>query len=350
MQLDSQKKNSKKPESSTVATGKQQKVAHSGDDDEIVMMDESYFARRPSLEDQFKQIAEAAKGADDNTRRTRRNVTAMTASNAQANTPKPDSAVSHSTAENVRKHNAYTAADAKLQSILDSQEPTSGIGVLKNSNGPNISPEESTKPPKGRFDRSLYPEGPMTRDPKIRLRFLLGLLEHEENGKKKTQLPLEDESAWQKSKASWPEYHKAGKIYFGADGETIYRPDSESKGSPARSSRGGGRGGRGRGGPKGNGGRGGGNGNGGRGRPKGKRNGEDDDPEPPRKTQVTEEEDEQVKRLKQRQQELKKLFSTVGAPQAELLDQLAGKDLNKLIKKPRAHTKVPEYDELRDNL
>ncbi|RMZ78099.1 hypothetical protein DV737_g4028, partial [Chaetothyriales sp. CBS 132003] len=62
------------------------------------------------------------------------------------------------------------------------------------------------------------------------------------------------------------------------------------------------------------------------------------------------EEEEQVKKLEQRQQELKKHFHTVGTRQTELLEQLRSRDLNKLTKKARAHTKVPEYDEVQADL
>jgi hypothetical protein len=48
--------------------------------------------------------------------------------------------------------------------------------------------------------------------------------------------------------------------------------------------------------------------------------------------------------LKARQQELKKFFQVVGAQQNDLLDLLAARDMAKLVKKPKAHKKVPEYE------
>jgi hypothetical protein len=48
--------------------------------------------------------------------------------------------------------------------------------------------------------------------------------------------------------------------------------------------------------------------------------------------------------LKARQQELKKFFQIVGAQQNDLLDLLAARDMAKLVKKPKAHKKVPEYE------
>jgi hypothetical protein len=48
--------------------------------------------------------------------------------------------------------------------------------------------------------------------------------------------------------------------------------------------------------------------------------------------------------LKARQQELKKFFQIVGAQQNDLLDLLAARDIAKLVKKPKAHKKVPEYE------
>ncbi|RMZ85277.1 hypothetical protein DV738_g171, partial [Chaetothyriales sp. CBS 135597] len=120
------------------------------------------------------------------------------------------------------------------------------------------------------------------------------------------------------------------------------QPDGEAKGSLPRAG-----GGRGRGGWRGRGrGRGGGNG---RGRPRGRRNGADE-PEPPRKTSLTAEEEERVRKLEQRQQELKKRFNTIAAQQIDLLQHLGSRDLNTLAKKARAHTKVPEFQELKADL
>ncbi len=53
---------------------------------------------------------------------------------------------------------------------------------------------------------------------------------------------------------------------------------------------------------------------------------------------------------KARQQELKRFFSTVGAQQVDILEQMANRDLNKITKKANAHKKVPEYDMIVDEL
>ena len=152
-------------------------------------------------------------------------------------------------------------------------------------------------------------------------------------------------SAEWKEQRYWPDFNKKQKIYYGADAKTRYKPgsqrpsqrDSPATGSPRRPARGG-RAGRGRGGF--------GNGNG-KGRPRGRgRVGKDDSPEPPRKRTLTEVEDEEVRILKARQLELKKVFNTIGAQQVEILDTLATRDINKLCRKPKAHKTVPEYDEV----
>jgi hypothetical protein len=51
-----------------------------------------------------------------------------------------------------------------------------------------------------------------------------------------------------------------------------------------------------------------------------------------------------VTSLKARQQELKKFFQIVGAQHNDVLDLLAARDMAKLVKKPKAHKKVPEYE------
>ena len=54
--------------------------------------------------------------------------------------------------------------------------------------------------------------------------------------------------------------------------------------------------------------------------------------------------------LKARQQELKKFFQVVGAQHNDILDLLATRDMAKLVKKPKAHKKVPEYEATKKNL
>ena len=54
--------------------------------------------------------------------------------------------------------------------------------------------------------------------------------------------------------------------------------------------------------------------------------------------------------LKARQIELKRFFSTVGAQQVDILDQMANRDLNKITKKANAHKKVSEHDEVMEAL
>jgi len=50
--------------------------------------------------------------------------------------------------------------------------------------------------------------------------------------------------------------------------------------------------------------------------------------------------------LKERQQQLKRFFKLVGAQQYEILDQLAARDLTRLVRKSKAHQQVPEYNEV----
>lgn len=71
-----------------------------------------------------------------------------------------------------------------------------------------------------------------------------------------------------------------------------------------------------------------------------------DTPEPHEKIPRTHDEQILLKSVRQRQLELKKWWAVVGAQQAEALDIMSSRELSKLHKKPVAHTKVPEYDEL----
>ena len=65
---------------------------------------------------------------------------------------------------------------------------------------------------------------------------------------------------------------------------------------------------------------------------------------------MTDEEREMISMIKARQQELKKFFQTVGAQQTDILDLLASRDLAKMVKNPRAHKKIPEYDVVMEDL
>ena len=136
-------------------------------------------------------------------------------------------------------------------------------------------------------------------------------------------------------------------MFYGADAKTKYRPSEppaeSTPNSPPKALRGGGRG-RGRGGRLANG--------GGRGRGKARDHGDrDDTPEPPPKKHVLTEEDRAtLTSLRARQQELKKFYQLVGAQQNEVLDLLASRDIARLVKKPKAHKKVPEYEKVTEEL
>jgi hypothetical protein len=136
-------------------------------------------------------------------------------------------------------------------------------------------------------------------------------------------------------------------MFYGADAKTRYRPSEQptesAPTSPPKALRGGGRG-RGRGGRLTNG--------GGRGRGKARDHGDrDETPEPPPKKHVlSEEERGMVASLKARQQELKKFFQVVGTQQQAVLDLIASRDITRLVRKPRAHKKVPEYEEATKDL
>ena len=65
---------------------------------------------------------------------------------------------------------------------------------------------------------------------------------------------------------------------------------------------------------------------------------------------MTQDEKALISLLKARQQELKRFFNTVGAHQVDILEQIASRDLNRIAKKSSAHKKVPEYDEIVEEL
>lgn len=165
---------------------------------------------------------------------------------------------------------------------------------------------------------------------------------------KQHQKRMTDQLSASATHANWPEFRSSDVIMYGADATTISTPDhffdSPSPSPAKRAARGNGRGGS-RGG--GNNGRGRGTGKGGRGggaAPPGK--GREESQEPPQK-QITTEEDQNLMRIiRKRQAELRQFFHIVGGQQRDILDQLATRDLNKLVKKPKAHKQVPEYDEL----
>ncbi|OAL25041.1 hypothetical protein AYO22_04918 [Fonsecaea multimorphosa] len=145
-----------------------------------------------------------------------------------------------------------------------------------------------------------------------------------------------------KDKELWPEYDAQNPTYYGNDATTRYRPaengDTPESRSPKKPARGGGRGGRG-----------GAHANGG-GRGKGKSRGRGgrgggESPEPPnRRRPLTQEEKLEISIIKARQLELKRFFNTVGAQQVDILEQLSGRDMARIARKPKAHRHVPEYD------
>jgi hypothetical protein len=144
-----------------------------------------------------------------------------------------------------------------------------------------------------------------------------------------------------KDRTIWPDHDPKNPTDFACDGVTKFNPASgdekpcskspnRSPNKPARGARGG---------------RGGGRSRGGKGRGRGGRAGGSPDP-PFRSWPFSEDEKNLMAMLKARQGELKKFFSSVGAHQIDLLDRITTRDLNRLAKKPNAHKKVPEYDEI----
>ena len=150
-----------------------------------------------------------------------------------------------------------------------------------------------------------------------------------------------------KEKELWPDHDAKNPIYYANDGTTRYRPgetgDTPESRSPKKPSRGGARAARG--GTHANGaGR-------GKGKSKGRAGRGGESPEPPnRRHPLTQDEKVLISMLKARQQELKRFFTTVGAQQVEILEQMASRDLNRITKKPNAHKKVPEYETIIDEL
>jgi hypothetical protein len=142
-------------------------------------------------------------------------------------------------------------------------------------------------------------------------------------------------------------------IFYGADGVTKYVEPAGS--SPAKNGKPGPNTGGGikkrKGGGGWNKGMGKGKGKGkGKGRPKTNRR--DDEEEDPfeGKESATDDHKNLVKLLKARQASLRNFFRDVGRQQADILDNLALRDINKLSRRANAHKKVPEYDEVLENL
>lgn len=165
------------------------------------------------------------------------------------------------------------------------------------------------------------------------------------SGKKSTH-PLENLNFPEfKDKRYWPEFDPKNPTYYANDGTSKYAPgengDTPESNSPKKPARGGARGGRG--GRRGGGGNGhNGGGTKGKGKAKGNRG---ESPEPPnRKRPLSQVDKDIIAMMKTRQQELKRFFNTVGTQQAEMLEEMATRDLNRIAKKPNAHKKVPEYD------
>ena len=139
------------------------------------------------------------------------------------------------------------------------------------------------------------------------------------------------------------------RVFYAADAKTQDgledQPPPSSSSSPRKPPRGGGRGrgrGRGRGGRVPNG--------GGRGRGNSREPGDREDSREPKRRHLTEEERGIIATIKARQLELKRFYHVVGTQQTDILDLLATRDIAKLVKKPKAHTKVPEYEQVLTDL
>ena len=71
-----------------------------------------------------------------------------------------------------------------------------------------------------------------------------------------------------------------------------------------------------------------------------------DSPDPPHKVGLSEVERRSLAIIRQRQNELRKFFNTIVNQQREALELQASRDLSRLYRKPKKHTKVPEYAEI----
>ena len=147
---------------------------------------------------------------------------------------------------------------------------------------------------------------------------------------------------------------KLNPIFYAADGVTQYTGPAESSpskngkaaantGSSVKKRRGGGGWNKGLG-------RGRGNGRGrGRGRGRGSRREEEEDPFEG-KDSASDDHKALVKLLKARQAQLRIFFKDVGKQQADILDTLSLRDINKLVRRANAHKKVPEYEDIMEDL
>ena len=313
------------------APGKRRKVSHESDDGEVAMSE----TPKLNLEDQFKAIAAEAASQSNatdtgvSTRKSKRlTATPSTSSDVQetprdsatngiapaSETPANSEHISQYVLPSLAEISAQFEAEEDAQLLLEVQFQSKVEAQLAESE-----PEPKTQ--KGKEREVL--EEPDDYDKSL------------------------NHAGW-KEKRYWPKYDDNEISYYAADGETRYEPASQretsgtgtSTGSPSRPIRGG-RGGRGRGGGRGN----------GRGRPRGRPGrGKGDSPDPLPRKSVSPDQRQKLQRLKARQAELKRLFGVVGGQQYEVLGQLAAKDLSKMVRKPKAHTKPAEYTHLIRNL
>ena len=71
-----------------------------------------------------------------------------------------------------------------------------------------------------------------------------------------------------------------------------------------------------------------------------------DSPEPSNKTPMTQEDKRLLAHIRARQAELRRFYATVVAQQKEALEIIASKDVTRLLRKHRAHTKMGEFEEI----
>lgn len=151
----------------------------------------------------------------------------------------------------------------------------------------------------------------------------------------------------------FPHENEKNPIFYGADGITQYAELAE--GSPAKNGKPGANTGGGVKKKKGGGGwnKGLGKGKGkGKGRGRGRGNRRDDEEEDlfEGKDSSTEDQKNLVKILKARQALLRNFFRDVGRQQVDILDTLSLRDINRLLRRANAHKKVPEYDDVLEDL
>jgi hypothetical protein len=136
-------------------------------------------------------------------------------------------------------------------------------------------------------------------------------------------------------------------VFYGADGVTQYtEPERISPGKGGKDGvkkrKGGGGWNKGLGKGKGK----------GKGKGRGRNNRRDDDEEDPfeGKESTTDNQKNVVKLIKARQALLRTFFRDVGRQQTDILDTLSLRDLNKLCRRANAHKKIPEYDDVLEDL